>query len=166
MPLGDDIPLMKIKKEILLEKNENSIKFKLKWDFPIFKVVLGKIRMILSDKAEDIIADHLVEVKNIDFERKTLNKLQSLLDENKKGYPTSYEEDVLFKKNEKNLTLNERNCLIARMDEKETLNAFQTLLEFLHSGLLDNSLNGVDIDKIGYESYAEDLFDNFKLWGF
>ena len=58
---------------------------------------------------------------SVDNECKVLRKLKEICTKELSRYPTSYQEDYQILKNEQEITLNSKNCIIIRMSEKEIL---------------------------------------------
>lgn len=87
---------------------------------------------------------------SVDNERKVLRKLKEICTKELSRYPTSYQEDYQILKNEQEITLNSKNCIIIRMSEKEILLFFIELCDYCLNLLTLN-----DFDKITKKLYYD-----------
>ena len=150
-------PLLKIKRENFEIPEEKYLILKLKWDSTLFLEILGKIRIILVDNEQNLfkLAQH--RTGGFVLEKKVIEYLQAALKQRMQDYPTSYQEDEILLN--KLLNINEINCLIARMGEKEIINSFLDLLVELQTNVLCYlGINGIDFDIDNYEFYISSCF--------
>lgn len=149
--------LFKKKNELVKLEGDGYFNFTLSANKNQFFEVFRQIRIGLVENENELL--RVVEKKKstVSLEKKIISLIQNAISKRIQTYPTSYEGDKKLMEN-KDLNINEINCILARLGEKEILNFFQNFFYFLGENISYFSINeevDFDIYEVYYESFLE-----------
>jgi len=165
-------------KQTLLGKNNSTKHFLLGFNLLDVRVqkFFSSLRLILynnSDCYNDRLNNLKLELKtnknkpiSLENEKNVFEKVKEIMTNYLKNYPTTLDSDLkYFEENQKNMDFNQYNCYIIRIGEKEILNFYLNManyiLKLLDTGSNDiktlyNKLNPLFSNKFKNKSYQSD----------